>query len=131
MEEKAEAHGEETLGTQGETPWSGFAHGGTQGRGRKRAASLVLDGSSPRSTIHPPRSPRDPVLPSTTTSTQQRPQPTTMTVAPSHISANARPAAQNGVTRDVEQELARQRAEKRRQSGGASPVQFHKDLLVG
>ena len=38
---------------------------------------------------------------------------------------------QNGATRDVEAELAKQRAEKRRLPGSASPVQFHKDLLVG
>ena len=48
-----------------------------------------------------------------------------MTVAPTRIKP------QNGVSRDVQDELARQRAEKRRQAGGVSPVQFHKDLLVG
>ncbi len=50
-----------------------------------------------------------------------------MTVAPTHSVAHP----QNGETRDVEQELARQRAEKRRQTGAVSPVEFHKDLLVG
>ncbi|TFK92667.1 S-adenosyl-L-methionine-dependent methyltransferase [Polyporus arcularius HHB13444] len=50
-----------------------------------------------------------------------------MAVAPTHSVAHP----QNGETRDVEQELARQRAEKRRQTGAVSPVEFHKDLLVG
>ncbi|RPD60122.1 S-adenosyl-L-methionine-dependent methyltransferase [Lentinus tigrinus ALCF2SS1-7] len=54
-----------------------------------------------------------------------------MTVAPTHSPTQARAPPQMGATRDVEQELARQRAEKRRQSGGVSPVQFYKDLLVG
>ncbi|KAI0719317.1 hypothetical protein C8T65DRAFT_636312 [Cerioporus squamosus] len=54
-----------------------------------------------------------------------------MAVAPTHSAAQARAQPQNGATRDVEQELARQRAEKRRQTGAVSPVQFHKDLLVG
>lgn len=39
--------------------------------------------------------------------------------------------AQNGATRDVEAELARQRAEKRRAAGSLSPVHFTKDLLLG
>ncbi|KAH9945153.1 S-adenosyl-L-methionine-dependent methyltransferase [Epithele typhae] len=35
------------------------------------------------------------------------------------------------VTRDVQEELAQQRREKRRGAGGVSPVQYHKDLLLG
>ncbi|KAI0749821.1 hypothetical protein C8Q80DRAFT_649111 [Daedaleopsis nitida] len=50
-----------------------------------------------------------------------------MTVAPSQI----KPQRVDGVSRDVQDELAKQRADKRRQAGGASPVQFHKDLIVG
>ena len=48
-----------------------------------------------------------------------------MTVASSRVPPTP------GVTRDVHDELVRQRAEKRRQAGAVSPVQFHKDLLVG
>ncbi|TBU42365.1 hypothetical protein BD309DRAFT_963122 [Dichomitus squalens] len=48
-----------------------------------------------------------------------------MTVAQNH------PPLNSGVTRDVHDELVRLRAEKRRQAGGASPVRFHNDLLVG
>ncbi|PIL35545.1 hypothetical protein GSI_02273 [Ganoderma sinense ZZ0214-1] len=53
------------------------------------------------------------------------PDDPTMTVAQNRLSAAT------GVTRDVHDELVRQRAEKRRQAGAGSPVQFHKDLLVG
>ena len=40
-------------------------------------------------------------------------------------------SAATGITCNVYDELVRQRAEKRRQAGGISPVQFHKVLLVG
>ncbi|KAI0367799.1 S-adenosyl-L-methionine-dependent methyltransferase [Pilatotrama ljubarskyi] len=42
-----------------------------------------------------------------------------------------RPQNPNGVSRDVEQELFKQRAEKRRRNGGASPVEYQKSLTVG
>ena len=45
--------------------------------------------------------------------------------------AQNQPPPTPGVTRDVHDELVRQRADKRRQAGGVSPVQFHKDLMVG
>lgn len=38
---------------------------------------------------------------------------------------------QNGVSRDVQEELFKQRAEKRRRNGGVSPIQFQRALTVG
>ena len=54
-----------------------------------------------------------------------------MTVAPNRIHPGNHHPATEGVSRDVEHELAKQRADKRRQPASVSPVQFHKDLLVG
>ncbi|KAI1796852.1 hypothetical protein LXA43DRAFT_984831 [Ganoderma leucocontextum] len=72
----------------------------------------------------PPSCPLRPDRPSALRTSHEN-TPLTMTVAQNKLSAAT------GVTRDVHDELVRQRAEKRRQAGAVSPVQFHKDLLVG